>query len=118
MNWWAIRYFLADFPGETCYIFDCCSGGSLALGHEEGDELVAASSWDGFPSSQNDWSFTQALIDTLRDLRGRPARLAEIFGNLFRRAQQSQVQASPVHVHYLGRPSVTFARLDNPLSLA
>lgn len=65
--------------------------------------------WDAVASSSNPWSFTQALIDTLRDLDGSPAILAQIFARLFRRAQQNQVVASPVYVANQHRPSVTLA---------
>lgn len=102
------------YPGDTCYIFDCCSGGSLSLGDHDGDELVAACGWDQIASASIAWSFTQALIDTLRDLGGRPATLAQIYATLFRRAQQSQVGSCPVHVPNPEKPSVTIGRVDIP----
>lgn len=111
MNWWLIRGTLNTYPGETCYIFDCCSGGSLALGHHGGGELIASCGWEGFATAEHALSLTQVLLDTLRDLNGSPATLAQVFARIFRRGHQNQLAASPVYVPHESRPSVTLAPL-------
>lgn len=80
--------------------------------------MLASCGWEATASSRDPWSFTQALIDTLHDLNGTPTTLAQIFESLFRRAQQNQVEACPVHVPSRHRPSVTFARVNDQLSLS
>ncbi|CAG8226392.1 unnamed protein product [Penicillium salamii] len=112
LEWWTLRGTLNDnYPGETCYIFDCCSGGSLALGDHGGGELLASCGWGGFATAQQAWSLTQVLLDTLRDLNGSPATLAQLYGIIYRRAHQNQIGASPVYIPHESLPSVTLAPL-------
>ncbi|CAG8908497.1 unnamed protein product [Penicillium egyptiacum] len=110
LNWWAVRSFIEQHSGDTCYIFDCCSAGSRALGDHDGSEFMAASGWEGTSTANPTYSLTQVLIETLRDLNGRPETLAGIYTQVFRFAHQNQVGASPVYVPKRGSPSVTLSR--------
>lgn len=112
VNWWAVRDTIRDLVADTCFIFDRCFAGSLALGDDNGGELIAASGWDGTATASLQWSFTQVLIDTLKDFDGAPQTLAQIYATIFRQAQRSQIRACPIHVTYLDKPSITFSPLS------
>ncbi|CAG8395705.1 unnamed protein product [Penicillium salamii] len=53
LDWWPIRSMLndSDYVADTCFIFDCCSAESLALGGSDGDELIAAAGWNSTAST-------------------------------------------------------------------
>ena len=111
MNWWEVHGWLRGFEGDTSFIFDCYSGRSWALGDFNGDEMMAVSDWDETPSSSFSWSFTQAFIDTLWDLNGTPATLAQIYAIVSPVAQRNQVESCPIHVLRRNKPRVSIGRL-------
>ncbi|CAG8417490.1 unnamed protein product [Penicillium salamii] len=100
LSWWAVREFLREFAGDTCYIFDY--------------ELLVSRGSNAIASSSDSWPFSKALVDTLRDLDGRPATLAQIYTKLSHWAQQTQAVSCPIHVLKLGKPSITIARAGVP----
>ncbi|GFG25712.1 unnamed protein product [Aspergillus udagawae] len=110
LNWWDIRGNLEQITGDICYLFDCCSAGSGALGAYNGAEFMAASVWDAAATSNVHFSFTRILIDELRQLNGQAETLACIYARIFRYAQQIQIGASPVHIPKQNSPSVTIGR--------
>ncbi|KAL2861046.1 uncharacterized protein BJX67DRAFT_367326 [Aspergillus lucknowensis] len=110
LNWWAVRDYLEQYTGEVCYLFDCCSAGSGALGAYNGAEFMAASTWDQTAVLNVHFSFTRILIDELRQLNGQAETLAGIYARIFRYAQQNQIGAAPIHIPKLNSPSVTIGR--------
>lgn len=110
LDWWQVRQFAEQHPGDLCYIFDCCSAASGTLVAYEGAEFMAASAWESNATSHPDFSFTRVLIDELRQLNGRWETIAGIYARIFRYAQQNQVGAAPVHIPKLNTPSVTIGR--------
>ncbi|CAG7940932.1 unnamed protein product [Penicillium salamii] len=114
LSWWAVREFLREFAGDTCYVFDCHLAGSLVLGDDDGDELLVSRGSNAIASSSDSWPFSKALVDTLSDLDGRPATLAQIYTKLSHWAQQTQAVSCPIHVPKLGKPSITIARAGVP----
>lgn len=111
VDWFEMKSGIETKEGDICYIFDCCSAASLAL--REGPETLAASGWDQTAGSSLNFSFTQAFIDALVDLDGKPDTLAGIFAQIFRHAYQNQASSCPVHIPKLGSPSVTIAPLGS-----
>lgn len=111
LNWWEVRGCLEQYTGEACYLFDCCSAGSGALGAYHGAELMAASTWDQIAVTNVNFSFTRILIDELRQLNGQAETLAGIYARIFRYAQQNQIGAAPIHVPKVNSPSVTIGRI-------
>ncbi|PKY06174.1 hypothetical protein P168DRAFT_316194 [Aspergillus campestris IBT 28561] len=109
-NWWGVRETLEVYPGDSCYIFDCCSAASGALNAYNGAEFMAACAWEQTATSNLNFCFTRVLIDELRQLDGRPETLASIYARIFRYAQQNQVAATPVHIPKRNSPSVTIGR--------
>lgn len=71
---------------------------------------MAACAWEQRASAHPNFSFTDTLINELRQLNGQPETLAGIYARIFRYAQQNQVGAAPVHVPKLNSPSVTIGR--------
>ncbi|KAJ5098070.1 hypothetical protein N7532_005071 [Penicillium argentinense] len=110
LNWWEVRGYLEQYTGEVCYLFDCCSAGSGALGAYDGAEFMAASTWDQAAVSNVHFSFTRILIDELRRLNGQAETLAGIYARIFRYAQQNQIGAAPIHIPKLNSPSATIGR--------
>ncbi|GLI76400.1 hypothetical protein PoHVEF18_004673 [Penicillium ochrochloron] len=110
INWWGVASMIESVPGKICYVFDCCSAGSGALKHYDGAEFVAASGWGQQATKRLDQSFTQILINRLRELQGETQTLAQMFGSIFRNARSNGVGACPVHILKQGRPSVTIGR--------
>ncbi|EAW18252.1 uncharacterized protein NFIA_081990 [Aspergillus fischeri NRRL 181] len=110
VSWWHIREYLEHYTGDNCYIFDCCSAGSGALRAYDGAEFMAALVWDAASTSNVHFSFTQILIDELRQLKGQAETLACIYARILRNVQQNQIGASPIHIPKLDSPSVTIYR--------
>ncbi|GIJ99047.1 hypothetical protein Aspvir_001171 [Aspergillus viridinutans] len=110
LDWWNIRSYLEHYTGDICYLFDCCSAGSGALGAYDGAEFIAASVWDAAATANTHFSFTRILIDELRQLNGQAETLACIYALIFRNAQQNQIGAPPIHIPKLNSPSVTIGR--------
>ncbi|KAK2765144.1 hypothetical protein FQN54_008843 [Arachnomyces sp. PD_36] len=108
VDWWSIRAGIETVPGDMCYIFDCCSAGSVAM--HDGPEAIAAVGWEQSASSMLDFCFTKALIDTLQELDGEPETLAGIYAKLFRNARENHIGAAPVHIPKEGAESITIAR--------
>ncbi|KAL2813755.1 hypothetical protein BDW59DRAFT_167429 [Aspergillus cavernicola] len=108
-DWFSASRGIESAPGDICYIFDCCSAGPAAL--ESGAELICASGWEQSAGENLQYSFTQALIDTLKDLKGQTETLAGIFAVLFRNVYESQISSCPVHVPKRNSPSITLAKL-------
>ena len=76
-------------------------------------ELIASCGWEGFATAEHALSLTQVLLDTLRDLNGSPATLAQVFARIFQRGHQNQLGGSPMYVPHESRPSVTLAPLGS-----
>ncbi|PKY04395.1 hypothetical protein P168DRAFT_327349 [Aspergillus campestris IBT 28561] len=111
VDWFVVKHLIEYSEGDACYIFDCCSAGSAAL--YDGPEVLCASGWGQTAGSNLPFSFTQALIDTLKDLAGETKTLAEIFAIMYRNAYQSQMSASPLHIARRGNPSIALAPLTS-----
>lgn len=105
-----MRPLIETIEGDIAYIFDCCSAGSVAM--YDGPETLAAVGWTQAACSMLNFSFTRALIGTLKDLNKAPETLAGIYARLFRNASQNQVGACPVHIPKKGAPSITIAPRD------
>lgn len=116
VEWLATRTpkIVEEANGDMLYIFDCCSAGSAAL--RPGPEMLCASGWLQPAGASPNFSFTQAVIDTLIDLKGETETVGGIFSILFRRAYQSQVAACPVHVLKSGIPSITLMPLSREIA--
>ncbi|KAJ9299528.1 hypothetical protein DTO217A2_8124 [Paecilomyces variotii] len=112
--WHGIRDGIENCAGDVCYILDCCSAGSAAT--YDGPEILAAVGWEQIASSSLAFSFTQTLIDKLRDLNGQPATLANLYSMIFRDCVRSQIGAYPVHIPKKGRPSIVLSRVPGPRS--
>lgn len=110
IDWWSIRRPIEQYSGHSCYIFDCCSGGTGALRHYDGAEFMAARAWEQNATADPRFSFTKILIDTLNSLGGRPPTFAAIYSQIFRHAQTNRIGACPVHVPKTGSCSVTIGR--------
>ncbi|KAL2848829.1 hypothetical protein BJY01DRAFT_262512 [Aspergillus pseudoustus] len=95
--------------GDLCYIFDCCSAGSGAL--YDGPELICASEFEQMAGASLMFAFTQALIDTLKDLNGEPCSLANMFSILYRNSSQHSVAASPLHILEKNTSSIVLQKL-------
>jgi hypothetical protein len=109
VDWWAIRASIEDCPGDMCYIFDCCSAGSVAM--HDGPETMAAVGWNQLAGANPHFSYTQVLIDRLRDLNGMPETLAGIYSRIFQNVAHNQIHALPVHIPKKGSRSLTLRRL-------
>ncbi|OGM48065.1 hypothetical protein ABOM_002868 [Aspergillus bombycis] len=110
IDWRRISGAVDNIEGDVLYIFDCCSAASVAMG--TGPETIAASGWEQAATDSLRFSFTQALIDTLNDLRGAPETAVGIYARLFRNAYQNQIGACPIHVPKKGSPSITLQKLE------
>ncbi|GES58189.1 hypothetical protein ABOM_002868 [Aspergillus terreus] len=108
IDWRRISGILENVDGDLVYMFDCCSAATVAM--EDGPETIAATGWEQSGTDNVHFSFTQALIDTLKDLNGVPETVAGIYARLFRNAYQNQVGSCPVHVPKKGSPSITIKR--------
>jgi hypothetical protein len=97
-------------PGDILYIFDSCSAG--AAGTYNGPELLAACGWDQIAGASLATSFTQTLINKLRELDGRPKTVAMIYSEMFQEASDNQIAAMPVQIPRKGRDSITLSRLQ------
>jgi hypothetical protein len=73
--------------------------------------MIASCRFSERPSKGYESPFTKILIDTLRDLNGHPATIAEIYVFLLRLATQRQMASCPVHIPSLRKPSVKIARV-------
>ncbi|PYI23503.1 hypothetical protein BO99DRAFT_180813 [Aspergillus violaceofuscus CBS 115571] len=105
----ALLYSCERFDGEVLYIFDCCSAGSIAM--RDGPEALTACGWEQESSTHPNWSFTRVLIDTLKDIKGQPTPVCQIFSRMYRFCQQNQIGRCPLHIPKMGRPSITLRPL-------
>ena len=109
IDWWTCYPMVESPPGDTCYIFDCCSPASGAFDQHDGAEILAASTLQQDAASELRYCFTQVLINHLRQLNGQPQSLAQIFASIFRYIRINHIQSPPNHVPRIGHPSIMIA---------
>lgn len=98
--------------GDILYVFDSCSAG--AAGIYDGPELFAACGWNDIAGASLVKSFTQTLINKLREFDGAPRTVAQIFAAIFREAAENEMSAMPVHLPHSKKHSITLSKLPLP----
>ncbi|RDW74547.1 uncharacterized protein DSM5745_07209 [Aspergillus mulundensis] len=111
LDWNGMKAICEYGTGDLCYIFDCCSAGSGPGALYDGAEMLCASVFEQTAGADPKFSFTQALIDTLDDLKGAPCTIANLFAILYRNSSQHEVAASPLHIAKRNSPSIVLEKL-------
>ncbi|OQE31139.1 hypothetical protein PENFLA_c002G09628 [Penicillium flavigenum] len=118
VNWWIIWPYLESYPGPVCYIFDTCSAVSAVFESYNWGEFLGASGWDTNVPAAHNTSFTRALINTLKDMRGENSPLATVYSRLIHDTRSARIAVFPINVSKPRTESVTIGNQDLPGRLA
>ncbi|KAK7545119.1 uncharacterized protein J3D65DRAFT_655301 [Phyllosticta citribraziliensis] len=90
------------------HVFDTCQAPSAAL-HFGGPECLSAAGFQETPPGAEN-GFTSVLARHLEALDGEPRSVAQIYADIVRQQQQYGLEATPIRLPEVDKPSVVLAR--------
>lgn len=104
--------YITDTIADVLVILDCCYDSSTAVENSTGPEVLAASTWHTTAGAALSTSFTQNLINELKQLNGNSASVASIYARIHRSTKPyTDIAACPLHIPKIGRDSIVLSRL-------